>query len=112
MSPKQLRSGINISLTLTDQCLPSTTWQSSVVCYLLFICLYLALWVCLKWDSEHLVLVMLLKIGASDFTVMYVYNAPALHLDLVCSNVNLYLTKSKLVTVYSSNDTKNGFSIN
>ena len=35
----------------------------------MFICLCLAVWVCLKKGSENLVLVGLLQIGANNFTV-------------------------------------------
>ena len=38
----------------------------------LFIRLCLAVWVCIKKGSENMVLVMLLQIGAKDFTVMAV----------------------------------------
>ena len=33
ISTKQLRPGIDISLTINDPGLPSTQWQSCVVCY-------------------------------------------------------------------------------
>ena len=33
MSPRQLRTGINISLTPKDPFVPSTAWQCSDVCY-------------------------------------------------------------------------------
>ena len=32
-STKKLRSDIDISLTITDPCLPTTAWQCSAVCY-------------------------------------------------------------------------------
>ena len=42
------------------------------VLFLLFICLCLAVWLCLKMVSENIVLVRLLEIGANDLTVLYV----------------------------------------
>ena len=38
---------------------------------MLFIFLCLAVWVCLKLGSENMGLVMLLQIGAKDFTMFY-----------------------------------------
>ena len=69
----------------TDFCVPSTAWQLSVVWYyricqfgpkneteycLLFNCLCLAVWLCLKMGYENRVLVRLLQIGATDLTGM------------------------------------------
>ena len=67
---KQLRPGINNSLTATDPFLPTTAWQCTVVCYsrssqlgpgnmtgkyFIFIRLCLAFWVRLKLGSENMV---------------------------------------------------------
>ena len=85
--PKKLRPCNNINLSTTDLCLPSTAWQWSVVCYyriclfrlnnemeysLPFICLCLAVWLCLKMGNENMVSVRLLQIGATDLTVQVV----------------------------------------
>ena len=84
--PGQLRPGINICLTTTDPCLPIiawkcndaySSWSSQLVPRnligqsFLFICLSLAVWLCLKKCSENRVLVVLLQIGATDLTVAY-----------------------------------------
>ena len=42
---------------------------------LLFICLWLAEWVCLKLGPENMILMVLLQIGAKDFTVGRMYEA-------------------------------------
>ena len=83
--PKKLRPCNNTNLSPTDFCLPSTAWQWSVVCYcrfclfrpeneteysMLFICLCLAVWLCLKTGCENRVLARMLKIGATDLTVV------------------------------------------
>ena len=82
--PKKLRPCNNTNLSTTDFCLPSTAWQWSVVCYyriclvgpkngteysLLSICLSLAVWLCLKMGYENRVLMRLMKIRGTDFTV-------------------------------------------
>ena len=82
--PMQLTPDISTSLSTTDLCLPSTTWQRSVVCYyricqfeprtgmeysLLCICLCLTVWLCHKMSSENMVLVRVLQIEAKDLTV-------------------------------------------
>ena len=84
MPPVQLRRGINICLTTTDPCLPIIAWKcNDAYCswssqlvpsnpigqYFLFICLSLAVWLCLKKCSENRVLVVLLQIGAKDLRV-------------------------------------------
>ena len=82
--PVQLRPGIHICLTTTDPCLPIIAWKcNDAYCSwssqlvpsnpigqsFLFICLSLAVWLCLKKCSENRVLVVLLQIGAKDLTV-------------------------------------------
>ena len=71
-------------MTTNDPCLHSTVKQGSDVCHfrssqlgprirtrlsLYFLCLCLALWLCVKISSENRVLVVLLQIGAKDLTV-------------------------------------------
>ena len=83
--PKKPRPCNNTNLSTTDFCLPSTAWQLSVFWYyrirlfglkneteycLLFICLCLAVWLCLKMGYEKRVLVRLLQIAATDLTVL------------------------------------------
>ena len=75
---------LNICLTTTDPCLPIIaqkcndayySWSSQFVPsnpigqHFLFICLSLAVWLCLKKCSENKVLAVLLQIGAKDLTV-------------------------------------------
>ena len=84
MPPVQLRPGISICLTTTDPFLPiiawtcnddNCSWSSQLVPSILpgqsflFICLSLAVRLCLKKCSENRVLVVLLQIGAKDLTV-------------------------------------------
>ena len=83
---KQLRPGINTSLSTAHLCLPSTAWQGNFICYyvfsqfgprneteysLLFIFLCLDVWLCLKMAPENMVLVRLLQRGAKDLTVQH-----------------------------------------
>ena len=80
--PVQLIPGINVCLTTTDPCLPIIAWKcNDAYCSwssqrsnpigqsFLFICMFHAVWLCLKKCSENRVLVVLLQIGAKDFTV-------------------------------------------
>ena len=82
--PVQLRPGIHISLTTTDPCVPIISWKcNDAYCFwssqlvpsnptgksFLFICLSLAVWLCLKKCCENWVLMVLLQIGAKDLTV-------------------------------------------
>ena len=85
MPPVQLRPGINIYLTTTDQCLPIIAWKcndpycswssqlvpSTSTWQYFFPCLYLCGSACLKKCSENRELVVVLQIGAKDLTVMY-----------------------------------------
>ena len=81
---KQLRPGINKSLSTAHLCLPSAAWQENFICYyvfsqfgprneteysLLFIFLCLDVWLCLKMAPENMVLVRLLQRVAKDLTV-------------------------------------------
>ena len=81
---KKLRPCNITSLLTTDLCLPSTSWKWNVVCTTEsvywdlkmrhnipchFICLCLAVWLCLKMGYENMVFVRLLQIGATDLTV-------------------------------------------
>ena len=78
MPPMQLRPGIHICLTSTDPFLPiiawtcnddNCSWSSQLVPSIppgqsfLFICLFLAVWLCLKKCSENRVLVLVQKIS-------------------------------------------------
>ena len=84
MPTVQLRPGIHICLTTTDPCLPIIAWQcnDAYVSWssqlvpsnmtgqsFLFVCLFLAVRLCLTKCSENRVLVVLLQIEAKDLTV-------------------------------------------
>ena len=83
---KHLRPDLSASLSTTHPCLLSTVWQWRVICYyricqlrpkirteysLLYVCLCLAVWLCIKMSSGSMVLMMLLQIGAKDLTVCW-----------------------------------------
>ena len=83
MPPVQLRPGINIYLTTTDICLPIIAWKRNDASRsiqlvpstptghsILFICLSLPVWLCLRKCSEYRVLVVLLQIRAKYLTVL------------------------------------------
>ena len=82
MPPVQLRPVINIYLTTTDICSPIIAWKRNDASwsiqliastltgqYILFICLFLPVWLCLKKCSENRLLVVLLQIRAKYLTV-------------------------------------------
>ena len=61
MLSMQLRPGINICLTTTDPYLPFIAWKCNDA--------YVS-WICLQRCSENRVLMVLLRIGAKDLTVI------------------------------------------